>query len=188
MIVLRQAEFVDRLNFPRFLNERGLVGAAVEVGTHRADFADPFLCQWHGGLLWCVDTWEENAHVHDSEGREGDYMVAERRLHKHGQRVKLMRMRSRDAVGHLPNRSLDFAYLDGRHERHLAAEDIGLWWPKLKPGGVLAGHDFLHHGPDARSSDGVQQAAFEHAERYGLQIFLVAELKEQPWSFYVVKP
>lgn len=38
--------------------------------------------------------------------------------------------------------SLDFVYLDDNHETAHVRAELDAWWPKLKPGGVLAGHDF----------------------------------------------
>jgi predicted O-methyltransferase YrrM len=49
--------------------------------------------------------------------------------------------------------SLDFVFIDADH-RYLAVHaDIRAWLPKLKPGGVLAGHDF--------KADGVRRAVRE---------------------------
>ncbi len=39
--------------------------------------------------------------------------------------------------------SMDFIYVDARHDYCGVMEDIIAWYPKLKIGGVMAGHDFL---------------------------------------------
>jgi predicted O-methyltransferase YrrM len=41
------------------------------------------------------------------------------------------------------NESLDFVYIDGNHSYESTFEDINLWLPKIKKGGVIAGHDYL---------------------------------------------
>jgi predicted O-methyltransferase YrrM len=51
-----------------------------------------------------------------------------------------------DCLEHAPDLygddALDFVFLDDDHsEAHVLAE-IRAWWPKIRPGGVLAGHDF----------------------------------------------
>jgi predicted O-methyltransferase YrrM len=38
--------------------------------------------------------------------------------------------------------SLDFVFLDAAHEYVPVKQDIAVWWPKIKPGGILAGHDY----------------------------------------------
>lgn len=37
---------------------------------------------------------------------------------------------------------LDFVFLDGLHDYESVKKDITHWWPKIKEGGVLAGHDY----------------------------------------------
>ncbi len=44
------------------------------------------------------------------------------------------------------NESLDFIFVDGDHSYDGAKLDIILWWPKLKPGGFMAGHDYYEYG------------------------------------------
>jgi predicted O-methyltransferase YrrM len=39
--------------------------------------------------------------------------------------------------------SIDFIFLDGNHHSPWIDEDIKLWFPKLKYGGCMAGHDFI---------------------------------------------
>jgi len=44
--------------------------------------------------------------------------------------------------------SVDFAFIDANHTYESALEDIKAWWPKIKPGGAMAGHDYDCHWPD----------------------------------------
>lgn len=49
---------------------------------------------------------------------------------------------SLDAAKQYADGSLDMVFLDDDHSaEHLAAE-CHVWWPKLKPGGLMAGHDY----------------------------------------------
>ena len=36
----------------------------------------------------------------------------------------------------------DFVYVDGDHQGHAVAKDLDLYWPKVKPGGYMGGHDY----------------------------------------------
>jgi predicted O-methyltransferase YrrM len=38
----------------------------------------------------------------------------------------------------------DFIFIDAMHRYGDVRDDIQRWWPKLKPGGVMGFHDFLH--------------------------------------------
>jgi hypothetical protein len=46
----------------------------------------------------------------------------------------------------------DFVYIDSDHRYEYVKRDIDDWWEKLRPGGVMAGHDYVErtssHGPD----------------------------------------
>jgi predicted O-methyltransferase YrrM len=46
------------------------------------------------------------------------------------------------ASQHYSAESLDFVMLDAGHELEDVRSDIRAWWPKIKDGGILAGHDF----------------------------------------------
>lgn len=42
------------------------------------------------------------------------------------------------------DKSLDFVYLDACHLYECLIADINAWLPKIKSGGILAGHDYNH--------------------------------------------
>ena len=46
-------------------------------------------------------------------------------------------------MDHIEDESLDFVYIDARHDYCSVAEDMALYWPKLRQGGILAGHDYM---------------------------------------------
>ena len=47
-----------------------------------------------------------------------------------------------------PDASVDFCFVDANHTYESCLEDVRLWWQKIKPGGMLAGHDRDEHWPD----------------------------------------
>ena len=51
-------------------------------------------------------------------------------------------MFSVDAAKTFADKSLDFVYLDARHDYRSVDEDLRTWWPKMKPNGMFAGHDY----------------------------------------------
>jgi hypothetical protein len=38
---------------------------------------------------------------------------------------------------------LDFIYVDANHTYQAVKDDIKLWYPKVKSGGIVMGHDYL---------------------------------------------
>lgn len=67
--------------------------------------------------------------------------------------IKLLRkycvfhpVQSTEAAARFQDKSLDFVWIDGNHEYDAVKADISAWLPKIKPGGVLAGHDYFKSG------------------------------------------
>lgn len=44
------------------------------------------------------------------------------------------------------DKSLDFVFIDAAHDYHSVKTDLQAWWPKIKAGGILAGHDYIGMG------------------------------------------
>ena len=43
-----------------------------------------------------------------------------------------------------PNHSLDAVFIDAGHDYQSVKADLQAWWPKVKPGGWIGGHDYGH--------------------------------------------
>lgn len=184
---------------PGLLNSRGLTGFAVEIGTHRGAYARQFLDHWKGERLYCVDPWapikgyEEQAEslktIGSNGNREDDYNEAHGILATHGSRAKLLRMTSERAANIFKDRQVDFVYLDGDHRRRFVEQDLQLWWPLVRKGGILAGHDFLCPGePDGLWGKNIQPAVLDFADRERVNVQLLIEENGQPWSYMLEKP
>jgi len=65
-----------------------------------------------------------------------------------------LRMSTVDAAQHFEDKSLAFVYIDADHSYEACSADIEAYLPKMKPGGVIAGHDWYRAG--------VKKAAYEH--------------------------
>ena len=59
--------------------------------------------------------------------------------------------------------SLDFVFLDGDHSYSGTRAAIEVWWPKLKAGGLLCGHDFGRESPQL----GVDRAVEDWSKHIG---------------------
>lgn len=56
--------------------------------------------------------------------------------------------------------SLDAVFIDADHSYESVASDIAAWLPKVRPGGIIAGHDFSPSFP------GVMRAVHERFSRF----------------------
>ncbi len=126
------------------LKREGLIGEGVEVGVYAGQNAHTILSTWPG-VLHGVDPyaqlpgWVDACNQVDLLKVRG---VAEQLLGQFGKRFQLHPISSAAAAPQFRDGQLDFVYLDGNHSRDAVLYDIVAWWPKIKPGGIMGGHDF----------------------------------------------
>jgi predicted O-methyltransferase YrrM len=68
---------------------------------------------------------------------------------------------SEDAIRKIKE-ELDFIYIDGNHEYEYVKKDLELYWPKIKRGGIISGHDIQYKE--------VSRAVLEFASKNKLQV------------------
>jgi tetratricopeptide (TPR) repeat protein len=176
---------------PHLLNKLGLEGTGVEVGVQQGAFSEQLLRCWKGRLLYSIDPWRELpkteytdvANVSQAK-QDGLYRSTIKRLMRFEGRSVIWRLTSREAAELVPDQTLDFCYLDGDHSRQAVAEDIRLWYEKLKRGGVLAGHDYIPDGEYAFGVFGVAGAVNEFVQGRHLKLFVSHESKFPSWLFF----
>jgi len=49
---------------------------------------------------------------------------------------------SSESADRFSDNSVDFVFIDAAHDRDSVKKDISAWLPKVKKGGILAGHDY----------------------------------------------
>jgi hypothetical protein len=64
----------------------------------------------------------------------------------HG-RLSLVRQTSEQAAAGVADQSQDFVFIDADHRYEAVVQDIALWRPKVRSGGLLCGHDFTERWP-----------------------------------------
>jgi hypothetical protein len=62
-------------------------------------------------------------------------------------RCHLLSMPSPSAATLFADKSIAAVYVDGDHSYEGAKADILAWWPKIRPGGYMCGHDYVPHMP-----------------------------------------
>ena len=137
--------------FPLFLQALGHTGTAVEVGVAEGNYSRIFLDLWPGKYVMVdrwqhIDGYDDIMNGPDAE-HEARYQQAMAVASRYADRCRVFRMDSATAAAKFDSASLDFVYIDGDHSVEGCARDILAWAPKVKSGGVLAGHDYYDRHP-----------------------------------------
>lgn len=164
-----------REDLPVLLNRRKLSGTGVEVGVQSGAFSETILDGWRGQLLISMDPWAETPpddYVDVSNvaqaAQDELYDSTCRRLARFGARSEVWRTTGKDGGLRIDDGSLDFVYLDARHDYESVREDLHDWWPKLRRLGIFAGHDYVD-GRLATGVYGVKRAVDEFLSERGLR-------------------
>jgi predicted O-methyltransferase YrrM len=88
--------------------------------------------------------------------------------------VNPIRLPSVEASKLYADNSLDFVFIDANHSYEFVKDDINAWYPKVKKGGILAGHDYI------KLWSGVIQAVDEFILKHNYSLEINSEIC---WGF-----
>jgi len=143
-------EFFNHAAFYQYVAGIKTFQRFVEIGVYRgascAFLGRQLLARGTPFELYAVDLWERvNA--------ETDYdrvidvsiwnaFIAQMRADGLETKVVPIKQESALAASHFTDCSIDFAFIDANHSYEHVKKDIQAWHPKVKQGGMLAGHDY----------------------------------------------
>lgn len=191
-------EIVGAEGLAHLFNELGFTTGA-EIGTDQGEYAE-LLCKTIPSLkLYCIDPWKAEAYEpgEQPEGKEPQsyfdkrFEEAKERL-KPYKNVYFSRATSMQAIKTIKDNSLDFVYIDGNHDFLNVTQDMHYWLKKVKPGGILSGHDYVRY--PSRKFNHVQKVINAYTTAYHLlPVFLVTPTdkgmrRDRFRSWFLVKP
>ena len=173
---------------------RRTVDVVVEVGSYKGDFAEVMYNALDPEYLYAVDPFKVMEEYTDnpslgkidfSDQKTLDELAldVEYRIAKIG-RCKLLRCTSVEAADYFLDESLDLVYIDGDHRYEAVKTDIATWYPKIKDGGILCGHDYVSGvlQPGKRVEKfGVIQAVQEFVQEHNLKLAITTKDKFRSW-------
>lgn len=155
----------DRIELAKHFKNKGFkVGA--EIGTADGRYAE-ILCQEIPGLeLYCIDPYEPyEGNWRSHEYQQKAYETADKRLDKYN--VEILVQTGLEASEDFEDKTLDFVFIDGAHDFDNVMTDIILWSKKVRPGGIVSGHDYYQF-----KTGGVIPAVNAYVEAHGIDLNL----------------
>lgn len=162
----------------------------VEIGVLHGDFSQMILDIIKPQKLILIDPYTNDTtqvygreldHISVMYSTEKDYKKVVKRFAneiKTG-RVVIEKKTSYDAVSDYIDKAFDFFYVDGCHLYDCVDRDLNDWYPKVKSGGLIMGHDYFDF-----DNFGVKQAVDELMKVYGLEMFVLDEVSH---DFAIIK-
>jgi len=134
------------------LLERIPVGATIlEIGVFRGEFARDILRVAQPKELYLVDIWEGKWGSGDKDGNnyveigdmESVYLgLVQQTIDKHN--IHIVRSKSVSFLQSCQDNFFDVIYVDGDHTEEAVYNDMINSLAKIKPDGLLMGHDYHH--------------------------------------------
>jgi SAM-dependent methyltransferase len=167
----------SRNDLPEFFKEMGYKLGA-EIGVFKGEFSKR-LCD-AGLKIYGIDPYLAYSAYPHPRGQERVHFIYE-----HAKRVlkpftdngqyEFIRKMSMDAVGDFKDESLDFVYIDGIHTFRYIAEDLFEWTKKVRKGGIVSGHDYVHAPEEKWTAIHVKHILDAYISCFGINTYYILD-------------
>ncbi len=164
----------DRTELLRKLPANAVV---AEIGVNEGDFSEKILSICTPQKLVLIDVWASKRYhggLFDMVKNRFATQIAEGK-------IEIMRDYSFGAIAACADATFDWVYLDTDHTYDTTRKELELLRPKMKKGGIIAGHDYIIGNWDDGHRYGVIEAVREFCLAYRWEmIYLTHELDDHP--------
>lgn len=184
--------FERHIDFMQHVIQQAEIKSMAEIGVLWGDLAcylAPLV-----ELYVMVDPWER----YPDEWREADslskfdqdwwdhvYAVAMEKMDPIMSRCLVYRTTSVAAAGYVADESLDCVFIDALHHYEPMLTDLAAWLPKIKPDGLLAGHDWWDDGTDyGATMEGVKRALLDTFPQEIIHVSRKCSAWDHAWLVY----
>lgn len=168
----------DRIEFLEKLNI-GKGSIIAEIGVDYGDHAEQIVETLNPCKLYLIDPWS---------GREEQLDTVQKRFSITASRDTSLLLESSGIVGvigtsvetanNFPDEYFDLVYIDADHIYESVKDDIAAWFPKVKPGGWITGHDYVDGYENDPNIYGVIPAVNELVVKHDLTLSFVGKWKD----------
>ena len=198
-------EYKHLQNLRAFQNRKEMITSfpkdafVAEVGVAAGDFSSIILRETMPKKLYLIDIWLKGEHasglglkLHRKRAKNSkktdDLDVVRTKFAEEIEsgRVEICHGSSLPMLDQLADRSLDWVYLDARHDFRSVRADLEAILPKLRSSGIIAGHDYVRWGRFGYRG-GVIEAVHEFCKNHNFELFALSFDSHYPPS-YAIRP
>lgn len=192
-----------RADIPTILEKEGFT-VGMEIGVQGGAFSRIILERWPSARqFFLVDPWEQQQNYEDhanidQKAQDELFRKTLDTLSMFKDKIITVRGYSEQVAARFRDQSFDFIYVDARHDYKSVLRDLYLYWPKLKDGGIIAGHDYVnadeaqgqrwdvnYDGTIAPDKKAVRGAVEEFSAHVGRQI--VVCYRDGNWASWMMR-
>jgi len=166
------------------LKEMPKNSVCAEIGVEKGDFSDMIFKITTPVKLHLIDAWGDPTRYHD-----GLKLSVEKKFSHEikTDNIKINVGFSTDVLKNMPDNYFDWVYLDTDHTYEVTAEELRILKNKMKPNGIIAGHDYIigNWGGDVRY--GVIEAVHEFCVKDNWELIFITINKNEMPSFAIKK-
>jgi hypothetical protein len=113
-----------------------------------------------------------------------------KQLEAREKRVQVIKDFSPGVAAQFADDYFDFVYIDADHTESAVYTDLCAWWSKVRPGGVLAGHDYCDMVLRCPDGSEVTFGVIPAVNRFITEMALSLHVdNEHPWrDWFIPKP
>jgi predicted O-methyltransferase YrrM len=95
----------------------------------------------------CVDTWDyvDTSNEIDKSQFDELFNIFSKNIEPVKNNINIVKSLSWDGALNYDDNSLDFVFIDAGHDYESVKKDLNAWFPKVKNGGIIAGHDYHYN-------------------------------------------
>lgn len=128
----------------------------IEIGTYMGESTMMIACTGLFSTTYVIDPHDGDEEFNKEMKYTWDEVKEEYRINtRHFDNITLISDYSFNVINMFEDNSIDFIYIDANHSYEAVKRDLELYYPKLKPDGVIGGHDFNDRWP------GIEKAVTE---------------------------
>lgn len=157
----------------------------AEIGVFEGSYSLLLYNTFIDSEFYGIDMWETTGNDFFFSGQPGmverAYVVAQERL-GNKPNFKLIKGKSEDISKTFEDDFFDLIYIDSDHSYDGAMNDFVNWFPKIKRGGIMSGHDFdASPHLDSHSKFGVGKALESFLKEDYHNLMLTNETYHKSW-------
>lgn len=177
-----------RATLIREISNRSLHRGA-EIGVQSGEYSIQLL---QAGVreLYLADLWAQQAGYFDIANVDNAHHYSNlretlTRLAPFDFGIHILLGLSAIVAAQVPDETLDFIYVDANHKLEAVRADLAAWYPKVRTGGLISGHDYLDSENCCGSEFGVKTAVRELCGKIGVaEIFVCQDEPFPNWHFF----